>query len=83
MAKPAKQSDPAVQNSDTVEDADGNPNVPPEEQVFLLPVDWDPSSDSSGSDFDVELSSDTPVDVGQVIGWNEKLNRWIDAPPEL
>ena len=64
-------------------DVDGNPTVPMEDQLFLLPADWDPSTDSNGgSDLGELPVIDDQLSYDQIEpGWNEKLGRWIDTPP--
>lgn len=69
-------------------DVDGNPTVPMEDQAFLLPDDWDPSTTTDGREDLIEAQpgsgSDADGDLvdGDVVsyGWNEKLGRWIEAP---
>ena len=76
-------ANPTTRTWEEALDTDGNPTVPLEEQVYLLPDDWDPSSDTNGgADLgDLFPEGSLPSDPGTEYGWNEKLNRWIDTPP--
>ena len=84
-----QQSAPQTASWDEALDVDGNPTVPLEEQLFLLPNDWDPSSTTDGRGELIEFPSEPGnTDGGDPIddepadyGWNEKLGRWIAMPP--
>ena len=76
MAKPRSQT----WNDAT--DVDGNLTVPEIEDAYLLPNDWDPSTDTNGGIGVAPLSPNGSSDSEEVTsyGWNEKLKQWIDAP---
>ena len=83
MAKKQTRSDASTFNWDDVLDVDGNMTAPMEDQIMLLPDNWDPSTDTNGSDFPTELVPNGVAATSEPVeyGWNAKLNRWIDTPP--
>ena len=83
MAKKQTRTDATTYTWDDALDEDGNETVPMEEQAFLLPDDWDPSTDTNGGIGLDELYPNgvPPANDTTEYGWNEKQNRWIDPPP--
>ena len=54
MAKKQTRSDASTFNWDDVLDVDGNMTAPMEDQIMLLPDNWDPSTDNVGvSSYDI------------------------------